>query len=410
MKTAIKYAVMAIAVALVACQALAQEVVPTPEPAGTGNVEARSDTNAGDQAHSSAAANAPVDQAANRWRYRWFDGHWWYWTAQNRWMWYNDEGRWIAYQPAPRRRQSNKPSHPAHAGLRFSVLPALWIRTLLSWLWVLERLLSGRRGRGMAVRQRGRQCGAARRGRRCGASRSGARWQDLHRLVKYMKIVRVMLMLLVGGLLVAVGPFASVAKGDVLCTIPVKILVDQKEMTTQQVWEKRYRDRVAAASEIFERTCGVRFKVVAVGTWTVRRQARDLQFVADFEQKVNPAPARLAIGFTGQYYKLREDIRIGGTNGPFRTNILISEWGHDVTDPERLEILVHELGHFMGAVHSSEHQSVMRPDLSDRQSRMRDFHVSFDTRNATAMRLVAAEFAKRPLFALGQLPPASKEN
>jgi hypothetical protein len=95
MRAAIKCAVMAIAVSLVPYHALAQEVVPAPEPAGTGNVEA------GNQAHSAPAASVPADQAADRWRYRWFDGHWWYWTPQNRWMWYNDEGRWIAYQPAP---------------------------------------------------------------------------------------------------------------------------------------------------------------------------------------------------------------------------------------------------------------------------------------------------------------------
>ena len=224
-----------------------------------------------------------------------------------------------------------------------------------------------------------------------------------------MKTIRAMLILLVSGLVVVAGPFVAAAKADGLCTIPVKILVDQKELTTQQAWEKRYRDRVAAASAIFERTCGVRFKVVAVGTWTSDDKAHDfLQYVDEFERKVKPAPARLAIGFTGQIYTLLEDNRIGGTRGPFRTHILIREWGHDITDPERLEILVHELGHFLGAVHSPEPQSVMRPDVSDRQSRRRDFHISFDARNAAAMRLVAEELSKRPLNSLGQLPSSTK--
>ena len=111
-----------------------------------------------------------------------------------------------------------------------------------------------------------------------------------------------------------------------------------------------------------------------MGTWTSNNKANDIvKLIEEFERKVKPAPAQLAIGFTGQYYTLLEDNRIGGTHGPFRTHILIREWSHQVTEPERLEILVHEMGHYFGAAHSSERQSVMRPDISDRQSRREIF-------------------------------------
>ena len=101
MRAATKCVIMIIAVALVARHALAQEVVPAPEPAGAAKVEAGVSASAGDQAHSAPTANTPADQAANRWRYRWANGHWWYWTPQNRWMWYTNEGRWIDYNPTP---------------------------------------------------------------------------------------------------------------------------------------------------------------------------------------------------------------------------------------------------------------------------------------------------------------------
>ncbi len=39
-----------------------------------------------------------------------------------------------------------------------------------------------------------------------------------------------------------------------------------------------------------------------------------------------------------------------------------------VSEPERLEVLVHELGHFLGAAHTSDQNSVMRPKLGDRRS------------------------------------------
>ena len=197
-----------------------------------------------------------------------------------------------------------------------------------------------------------------------------------------------------------------------VCTIPVKILVDDKEPTVQRIWEKRYRQRVADASKIIERHCRVRFEVVAVDTWTSDGNARDLwQLIEEFERKIKPAPARLAIGFTGQYQTLRDDKHLGGTRGPFRPHILIREWVRQMAEPERLEALVHELGHFLGAVHSPEHQSVMRPDISDRQSRARDFHVGFDAPNTMAVYLVGEELRGRPL-ALGnlcQLSSATKE-
>lgn len=173
-------------------------------------------------------------------------------------------------------------------------------------------------------------------------------------------------------LIVAAGIFPSPAVGQAPYTITVKLLADNKEPTLQRIWEKRYRDRLAAASDVIERCCGVRFKIVAVDTWTSNDDIHDLnQLMEDFMRKVRPEPAQLVIGFTAQFRSLRDDKHIGGARGPFCPYVLIREWGRQVTDPERLEILTHELGHYLGAVHSPEPKSVMRPDLSDWQSRVR---------------------------------------
>jgi hypothetical protein len=210
----------------------------------------------------------------------------------------------------------------------------------------------------------------------------------------------------------AIAPtmFSWLAAAEAPYTIPVKILADDREPTVQRLWEKRYRDRVAAASDIIERCCNVRFKVVAVATWSSNNDIHDLgQLMDEFERKVRPEPARLVIGFTGQYQSLKGDTHMGGARGPFRSHVLIREWGRQITEPERLEILVHELGHYLGAAHSAEHQSVMRPDVSDRQSRMRSFQISFDASNAEALRLICAEMRQRPLVHLAQISPASKD-
>jgi hypothetical protein len=50
-----------------------------------------------------AGLNANVDRAGdngpngNRWRYRWHNGAWWYWTARNAWVIYQN-GQWVPYE------------------------------------------------------------------------------------------------------------------------------------------------------------------------------------------------------------------------------------------------------------------------------------------------------------------------
>ena len=207
------------------------------------------------------------------------------------------------------------------------------------------------------------------------------------------------------------SPAAKAPAGppDSLSVIPVKLLADEKEPRVRRLWEKEYRERLAAASAVFEHCCRIRFQVVAVETWNSGDNAHDfLRLLNEFEEKVQPAPARLAIGFTGQYAGLKEDVRMGGARGPFRSHVLIREWGRDITESERLEILVHELGHYLGAVHSPEPQSVMRPDFSDRQSRARSFRIRFDATNTLIICLLDEAYRNRPIVHLGQLPSAAK--
>jgi hypothetical protein len=211
-------------------------------------------------------------------------------------------------------------------------------------------------------------------------------------------------------LAVVTGMFSSPAVAQTPYTITVKILADNKEPMVRRLWEKRYRDRLTAASDIIERCCHIRFKVVEVATWTSSDDLRDLgQLMDELMHKVRPEPAQLVIGFTGQYRALREDKHIGGAKGPFCPYVLIREWGRQVTDPERLEILVHELGHYLGAAHSANPKSVMRPDVSDRQSRARGYQISFDASNTAVLGLISNELRKRPVGHLAQLSPEAKE-
>jgi hypothetical protein len=126
--------------------------------------------------------------------------------------------------------------------------------------------------------------------------------------------------------------------------------------------------------------------------------------VAEFERSVNPIAAKLAVGFTSHYQWAPGEAHVGGIRGPLRSHILIREALVRVSEPERLEVLVHELGHYVGAAHSASGTSVMRPMFGDRRSCARGFRIGFDAQNALAMNLVVEQLRGRSITSLAQCP------
>ncbi|HHK41601.1 MAG TPA: hypothetical protein ENJ50_04200 [Planctomycetaceae bacterium] len=94
----------------------------------------------------------------------------------------------------------------------------------------------------------------------------------------------------------------------------------------------------------------------------------------------------MAIGFTSQYKTLdRDNPHLGIIRRPLGRHILIRERVGRMSEPEKLEVLVHELGHYFGAVHVLHGRSVMRPNLADGRARMKRFRIGFDPINALIM-------------------------
>lgn len=169
--------------------------------------------------------------------------------------------------------------------------------------------------------------------------------------------------------------------------VTVKLLVDDDEPTRERYWKKVLTGRVAEASRILERTCRVRLKVVGYEVWTSPADTTGLtDGMLAFEQSVDPAPARIAIGFASQYGPAdAEHPHMGVVRGELGQHILLRERGGRLTEPEKLELLVHELGHYFGAVHIAHERSVMRPRLADGRARVRGFRIAFDPLNALIM-------------------------
>jgi hypothetical protein len=213
----------------------------------------------------------------------------------------------------------------------------------------------------------------------------------------------------VGGDLTPAIPDSAPRQAARVATIAVKVCVDDEEAARDEIWKKRLGDRLAAASAITEKTAGVRFHAVEFVRWDTDDAQHDFaRSLREFETEVDGGNARLVIGFCSQYEIPKSEVHLGGTRGPLHSHILIREWSRHISEPERLEVLTHEIGHYLGAVHSGDSASVMRPKLGDRRSRAAKFEIRFDDANSQIVRLLGDEMRLRPVRRLADLSDRTK--
>jgi len=191
--------------------------------------------------------------------------------------------------------------------------------------------------------------------------------------------------------------------------VTVKLLVDDADRRTRRAWEPAVRKRFAAAAEVLAAHCPVTFEVVAADEWPSDPAATDLpSLFADFTKVVKPAPARLAIGVTSRLPK-------GEGGGPFGhagkeplgTHVLVRE-AEPRTDPERVEVLVQQLGKYLGAVHSADPASAMRTKLGDGKATFARFRLGFDPLNTLVLNIWVEELAAGKAAGLADFRPAAK--
>ncbi|RIK85851.1 MAG: hypothetical protein DCC67_03410 [Planctomycetota bacterium] len=191
--------------------------------------------------------------------------------------------------------------------------------------------------------------------------------------------------------------------------IDVKVLVDDDEVRPRKLWERTIRERIDRASSVLDAHCGLQLRVAAIDTWdSDDRQSDFNRSLMEFEREVLPAPGVVAIGFSSQYQIATGRVHLGGTRGPLHSHILIKERSRNVLEPERLELLLHELGHFLGATHSPEPTSVMRPVIGQGLQRVAGAEVRFDPPNTLLLSLMAQEIRQRRIRDVGGLSPETR--
>ncbi len=206
------------------------------------------------------------------------------------------------------------------------------------------------------------------------------------------------------------GPEGAVVSPPV-ATLTVKLLVDGQE--PDKDWEGRLCRRVAAASKVLEDQCRVRLEVAEVATWESSAEARSFdEQLEDFSRRVSARPAAVAIGFSSRPLSVsaprRRDRPLAALPVPLQSHILIGEW-FPLPEAQRLDVLLHELGHFLGAAHSKDADSIMRMNPSDGRSADKNAHIGYDPLNVLAMNLVAREaLAVPPKRKLGALSTGTR--
>ena len=198
-----------------------------------------------------------------------------------------------------------------------------------------------------------------------------------------------------------VGAGPEEASGRV---IPVSLWVDEELPMLQREWEPKYRKRFERAATIIQNHSGVQFRVQSAGRWNSNNRIRSFSgSLFEFIDEVHPGET-LAVGFSLQHARsdLKADRRIAGTRKPLDRHILVREW-KGVSEEERVELLVHELGHFLGASHSNSRGSVMRPRLADGQARKAGFEIQFDATNVLLMSLIGRELNGKGMIDVSQL-------
>ncbi len=209
----------------------------------------------------------------------------------------------------------------------------------------------------------------------------------------------------VGGVQAAtVGPIdPQLAAG----ALTVKLLVDDEQRGARGYWEKRLRKRLDQCSTVLQRQCGLRLEVVALGTW---QSGDGLQHASDalteFAKRVDPAPARLAIGVSSQKLTWNQtELHQSCIGAPLSRHLLIPEYVENMQPDAPFEILLHALGHWLGAAHSPEAGSSMRvpQELPD------DFPIrrplTFDPLAALVMGRVTQEMQLRGISQIGEVTP-----
>ena len=165
--------------------------------------------------------------------------------------------------------------------------------------------------------------------------------------------------------------------------VPVHFSADDADPRSKEGWERDLRKRLAAASEILENQCGMSLGIEVNGDWKSDPDATDLESQLEGFERAFPAKADVLL--LGCMTRPPKGASLFGTlRAPWGWHLLMRE-GEPKAESARLEVLVHHLGLYAGAVRSSDPNSVMSSRVGNGRTAKADFRIAFDALNLLAI-------------------------
>lgn len=196
-----------------------------------------------------------------------------------------------------------------------------------------------------------------------------------------------------------------------LTAIKLKVYADDANPFTRAVWEPKLKRRVTVAAALVTVATGVAFEVEVAGTWKSDPEADSLdKLLTDFEDKTKFEKGVVRLGFANRPTLKPNDPGVpslGKTLAPLRPHLLVRD-GAVRSEPEMVELVAHELGHWLGAVVAPDADSVMRAKLGDGRAVLATHKLRFDPLNLLAMNLWASELSSGKVKTWQDLKPETQ--
>lgn len=169
--------------------------------------------------------------------------------------------------------------------------------------------------------------------------------------------------------------------------LPVTLFTDTANPLVKEEREKVVRERFNAAAKVIETQVGVRFELGEVREWEAEKQPASLALALGQFERTAAVKGGRAVGFLSRPAKAEELVV-----PPTATHALVWD-GAPKLEAERVEVVTHLLGQWLGAVRSADGGSVMRAKLGDGRAAKTGWVSQFDPHNLIVMHIFAEEMA-----------------
>lgn len=182
--------------------------------------------------------------------------------------------------------------------------------------------------------------------------------------------------------------FGSVVRAEDVREFRVGIAATQ-DIRADTKWKEKFKERLAYASQIFEREFKIRFVPVTVWEWKIEGEIDDSAYLIEDLKSSFPldkAQVDIMIGLSRlKSYKNLTSLRdhdVLGRARPFSGYMIMRYPAQPLLKVQEETVLTHELGHLFGAIHTKDARSMMYP-VADRQT-----PTTFDEVNRDIIRMV----------------------